>query len=559
MNVGTVLELYTTIYGWRLYDLLWSVLSISGIALYPFLMMVYRHWREPASSTSSVSTEAVVSVQRMKWSLAFKTLILIVAVLPLSTLSINDMKYKKKDCFGVSYQELSHSNTGTTFDDFNGAQGTGNTSGLSLGGNTEAKVPFLFYLIMQLVQGTNRVIIEGLPCLSGNLVLDNRLRDISIEDSALKNEYHRFYSECHVPAAAKFSQTLSNKSEPLYTTIKTNLTSADYKDKQDRIFSLDSKFFKTVPGFYDAIQTTAPVDGFAPQTGEGNRDAGMTTAQTSAKGASGHPMCSDWWTDLRPRLLAGADFKKPFVAGWVGTGGLKGKLASWYTGAATPEELDQLAFDSIARTNPPRFTDPYADSDTGDEVIRGTIKGVELGALGVATSWAAGLNPAGLAVAGGAALAMTKPLVDFNMKLKIVKEAAPIMQSLVLMIIFMLLPLYLVFSEYRVESTVTALLLVFVMSFFTAMFQVAEYIDDALFTAMYPDVSLFGSIATADYHRLLLDMASMLLYVVAPMLLLYLVTMAGHNVSAAGGAGSGATNKIGDAGGGGVKDVGGRR
>lgn len=303
MNVGTALELYTTIYGWRLYDLLWSVVSISGLALYPFLMMVYRHWREPASSTSSVSTEAIVSIQRMKWSLAFKTLILIVTVLPLSTLSINDMKYKKKDCFGISNQQLSHGNTGTTFDDLKGTPGIGNAGGLSLGGNTEAKVPFLFYLIMQIAQGTNRVIIEGMPCLTGNLVLDNRLRDISIEDSALKNEYHRFYSECHVPAAAKFSQALSSKSEPIYTIIKTTLAGVDYQDKQDRIFKLDSKFFKEVPGFYDSIQATAPVDGFAPQTGEGNRDAGMSTAQTSAPNASGHPMCSDWWNNLRPRLL----------------------------------------------------------------------------------------------------------------------------------------------------------------------------------------------------------------------------------------------------------------
>jgi len=88
------------------------------------------------------------------------------------------------------------------------------------------------------------------------------------------------------------------------------------------------------------------------------------------------------------------------------------------------------------------------------------------------------------------------------------------------------------------------------------MFQVAEYIDDALFTAMYPDVGLLGSIATADYHRLLLDMGSMMLYIVGPVLLLRLVAMAGHNISAAGGAGDGATNKIGDAGGGGVKDIG---
>ena len=117
MTVGSILEIYTTLYGWKFYDMLWALFSQSGIALYPFIMMVYQNWRSPSENSSTVSTAGLSSVQAMKWDLLFKILVLMLAVVPLASLDLSQMKYAKA-CGGEVKEELLHGSTTSTWDDW---------------------------------------------------------------------------------------------------------------------------------------------------------------------------------------------------------------------------------------------------------------------------------------------------------------------------------------------------------------------------------------------------------------------------------------------------------
>ncbi len=48
MSVDSYLELFTTLFGWAFYGVLWDVLVATGIVYLPFLGILIDNWREPA-------------------------------------------------------------------------------------------------------------------------------------------------------------------------------------------------------------------------------------------------------------------------------------------------------------------------------------------------------------------------------------------------------------------------------------------------------------------------------------------------------------------------------
>ena len=48
MSVDSYLELFTTLFGWAFYGVLWDVLVSTGIVYLPFLGILIDNWREPA-------------------------------------------------------------------------------------------------------------------------------------------------------------------------------------------------------------------------------------------------------------------------------------------------------------------------------------------------------------------------------------------------------------------------------------------------------------------------------------------------------------------------------
>jgi hypothetical protein len=48
MSVDSYLELFTSLFGWAFYGILWDVLVSTGIVYLPFLGILIDNWREPA-------------------------------------------------------------------------------------------------------------------------------------------------------------------------------------------------------------------------------------------------------------------------------------------------------------------------------------------------------------------------------------------------------------------------------------------------------------------------------------------------------------------------------
>ena len=65
MTVDSYLELFTTLFGWRFYDILWDVLVGTGIVFLPFLGILIDNWREPAEG-GEFGTVTGLSLRRME-------------------------------------------------------------------------------------------------------------------------------------------------------------------------------------------------------------------------------------------------------------------------------------------------------------------------------------------------------------------------------------------------------------------------------------------------------------------------------------------------------------
>ena len=112
----------------------------------------------------------------------------------------------------------------------------------------------------------------------------------------------------------------------------------------------------------------------------------------------------------------------------------------------------------------------------------------------------------------------------------IAKQAAPMVQAVLLMMIYMLLLIYMIMSNYDIDATIQMIFIMLAIQFFTTIWNFADYLDAQLFVSMHPDATMLGSTYNMGANRLILDIVLTLFYVVAPFLLLWIMNMAGTRI-----------------------------
>ena len=78
MSVDSYLELFTTLFGWAFYGVLWDVLVGTGIVYLPFLGILIDNWREPAEG-GEFGTVTGLSLRRMELELFIALLVVVLA------------------------------------------------------------------------------------------------------------------------------------------------------------------------------------------------------------------------------------------------------------------------------------------------------------------------------------------------------------------------------------------------------------------------------------------------------------------------------------------------
>jgi hypothetical protein len=121
-------------------------------------------------------------------------------------------------------------------------------------------------------------------------------------------------------------------------------------------------------------------------------------------------------------------------------------------------------------------------------------------------------------------------------------NAMPMIQSMVLMCIYMLLPLIVVLSAYKLEVMFYGGMAIFTVKFWTVLWYVASYIDADLWKAMYPgangvqvinEVTHVSSLGTLSVQRILVNIILFGMFVGFPIIFSGMMSWIGIQVGGA--------------------------
>jgi len=572
MHVGSLLEIYTTMFGWAAYDTIYHLFQATGLLLFPFIMMLIKNWSEPLRSQNDKAA-SLVSQTRVNYDAIAMLAVFMLAVVPIIGLKLDQVDYRVActDSSGTHVlTDKKGGSTGTTYDG-------------PLNRNYNVKIPPLWYLVISLGSGVNAAISSSFSCFVDINGLDKQLRSLKLKDPVLRKEYMRFARECFIPAKSKFTTAMNGGNHYEYVAKRTwpywlKMKGHRYADDWTYI---GSHYYLETPGFYKEFDTTAcktqpsgcgikaqkPVDGWPVNEKRDHYPLKLLNNPDPANPLYGKPFCDEWWNDpvrgVKTKLLksieADRDYishKIPKMPGEDATDWFIRMIKKAYASVTnrlvkyvlTKSDYEDMIINNYIARDPPSFspdhggvfTNVHDRATSADQGLGGSIAGgIFAGGIGgkIATMMAENPELAGPAVFTAAkmiyaqAATISNEIVGFYTDMYIAKKAAPMVQAILLMMIYMLLLFYMVMSNYDVEATIQMIFIILGIQFFTTLWNFADYLNSQLFVSMFPDASFLGSIATMGIDRFVLNAVLTLLYVVAPFILMWIMGMAGSSLS----------------------------
>ncbi len=122
----------------------------------------------------------------------------------------------------------------------------------------------------------------------------------------------------------------------------------------------------------------------------------------------------------------------------------------------------------------------------------------------------------------------------FSVTMTAVLQALPMVQAVLLLGIYALLPMVVVLSRYSISMMVIGAMAIFTVKFWSVLWYLALWVDQNLILSMYPDVNIFLQIfanpGEHDIKRLLLNMITTSLYLGLPLLWSGMMAWAGVHI-----------------------------
>ena len=298
--------------------------------------------------------------------------------------------------------------------------------------NQSAKVPVWWAFMHTVSRALTGASIAAIPCGTDLRQMRIEVDATRIDDPVLAQEVADFTHDCYGPARAKLFM---------------NRPALDEAQMHD-VTWIGSRFFLDSVGYYDTYRANTPRDGWPYDS---NRDAGLAQVPSGA----GYPTCRQWWSaggnGLRARLLGQVD------------PGLLTRLAGW-AGFMSRTEVDDSVIRAIASPRQQKLNQGAVYADYGGEIEK-TLPNIVTRAAG----------DVGLAVGS----------LGFFPAMDVVRQALPMVLSLLKMALVICIPLVLVIGTYDLKTVITVSVVQFAVFFVDFWFQLARWIDSTILDALY--------------------------------------------------------------------------
>ncbi|MBK1674816.1 hypothetical protein CKO35_16285 [Ectothiorhodospira shaposhnikovii] len=486
MGVDSYLELFTTLYGWQMFNNIWSILTTTGIAFIPFIVILIRNFID-VNTSMEANAGSAASVRRMEIEIVTALTVVVLAGQPALNLQAHELRYTPQATLSnPTPATVNATNAGTTYGQ------AGFTSA-----PTSVRIPLWWYGVMALSSGVNHAIVAGLPATGEMREMERALRTMYIENPSLRLEVNNFYTRCYVPARSKFGREQPAAAIPILNT--QGVDDTDW---------MGSHVYRQVPGYYDILYAGNPVPGWPVNPA---RDTDQYWLDTSIVLDHGIPYCKEWWEHptlgLRQKLLED-NTKTQRVVTWV---------QSQFPGMSAEQRRDLLARNILEQT-PKSYT-----ASLGQARFAGSDPGFWSGALQL---YQGGVASVGLVVFYTTYLEPT---------LILILEALPFIQALTLMGVYALLPLVLVFGMYQPSILLVGAIGIFTVKFWAVLWHLALWADNNLLRSLYPDGVSFLSTMGPEHglKSILLTMIVAGMYVTLPALWTLMMGWVGYKTMGA--------------------------
>lgn len=194
MVANTLLEIYTLMFGWNMYEAIWDVLTGSGLALIPFIAALITSFRDNYERGDAEST-----IKDLEMKVVGMILVLMLCVIPykgwdtdLSTVQYN---LETPDCNPPDNTEGQGDNTATAYDD----------TFADMGGMQVYK-PVAWSFVEFLSSALTHTTISSMACVNNYEFMLMRTSQITIQDPELKERVRDFHEVCYKKALERFEQ-----------------------------------------------------------------------------------------------------------------------------------------------------------------------------------------------------------------------------------------------------------------------------------------------------------------------------------------------------------------
>ncbi|MDC7865042.1 conjugal transfer protein TraG [Pantoea ananatis] len=299
-----------------------------------------------------------------------------------------------------------------------------------------AEVPVWWYLLHMMSKGTTQAMIASIPCGTQLRQLRFDVQNTKLRDPVVLQEVQDFANQCYSRAYFKLKNSNSQLSDATINSVGW----------------IGSDYFLNTPGYYDYYTAMTPRSQWPYSS---SRDSGYPDT-----GQGGYPTCKTWWSDgsngLRKRVLASfsESTRKELQRQFPGT--------QWEEPA-----LRWLVSPSNAEISGSGVTYMSGSSDTTSGI---------------------GGSLSRFASTVGLGMKQVEALPGFDA----LKQALPMIQALLQMMIIIVIPVLMMFSAYEPKTVVTISFALFALQFITFWWALAGWLDDRLITILYSNLAEGG-------------------------------------------------------------------
>ena len=495
MGVASYLEFVTTLFAWILYKQLWAVLVDTGIVFIPIITMVISNVLSSHRAGDDEGSAAIQSLKKIEADFFAMLGVVVFAAIPVLDVNLSEMQYVKPalSCGAIS-ATIDGTATNTTYD----------RTLATIGGETGA-IPIWWAALHALSKSVTAAAIASLPCAPNLASVEYRLAQESIEDPGLRQELAQFTDDCYRRAKSRLMRQDTS-----------TLTPAQLED----VNWLGSDYFLSTPGFYNRYYAQSPQ---ALYPYNATRDAGFDSDTL----AGGHPACTEWWSDaakgLRRKVLDSIDTAvlddMVYDADNLVT-------ASTDTALSITDREDIFLRKYLAVTRASESLAVNLPMSTGYQASAAakSLRSIDSGNWGDALWGTVSLGAnfmqdvaRNAMVAAGAAIKAPEAIGEGYM----IRQGISMFQALILMIMIIVLPFLLIFSQYRLSTLMTLSIIYFGLHLMSFLWAIAFWMDNHLMALMTEGgrYGIFEPIANPVQSGIILWMGRFL-YLIFPMMFL---------------------------------------